>query len=70
MTGDGKRKETMAEKSKASVTHIECSAMRLLASGDYTQGEIGMMFELGDSTVNRHVNGECRFHSVPSDEYE
>jgi len=42
------------------VTQPECDAWRTLANdGEYTHSQLAFMFEVDDSTVSDHVNGEC-----------
>ena len=42
------------------VTQPECAAWRILATkGEYTHRELAFMFEVNDTTVTRHVNGDC-----------
>jgi len=42
------------------VTQPECDAWQILADrGDYTHDELAFMFEVGATTVSRHVRGDC-----------
>lgn len=46
------------------VTTNECNALRLLHADGYTSDELSFMFELGESTVIKHMNAECDHATV------
>lgn len=41
-------------------SQAECEAWTILSErGEYTHSELAFMFEVADSTVSRHVRGDC-----------
>jgi len=56
---------TFAEEARRMhVTPNECAAMRLLYEDDrYSQSDLAFMFIYAESTISRHVNGECSHDS-------
>lgn len=57
---------TYAQQESATVTAMECAAMRLLDTDPgWTQKEISLAMNVSQPVVSRHVRGRCTVHARP-----